>query len=252
MTSNYNYNNQNRLLTHVINTNPSINKPSLNSNDLVNRANSTELVYKSGIIDTLYVVNDSVFAIVRKNYAPEFFSNGDQKDHGTGWFNTSDGVPPENLTIPELAIKTNISAINNVVYRYIGKPCVVTVKGGVGVYANVSLGGDYLTIFPTKLLMDVRGALGAELNLFSDRGKQLLKDNGFTDEEINNLEALKYETTHTEKTVTFKDEAVWGRDTSTLGTNQLEVVPTDIINGLNKLTLKTRDCHKPTRLFSGK
>lgn len=252
MGSNYNYNNHNRILTNVINSNPSINKPSLNSSDLINRANDTDIVYKAGIIDTLYVVNDSVFAVIRKNYAPEFFNGGDETDHGTGWFNASDGTPPENLTIPELAIKTNISAINNITYRYIGKPCVVTVKGGVALYAEVSLGGDYLTVFPTKLLKDIRGTLGADLDLFSDKGKKLLKDNGFTDDQIKDLESFKYETNHTEKTITFKDEAVWGRDTATLGENQLEIVPTDIINGLNKLTLKTRNCHKPTRLFSGK
>lgn len=252
MSSTYNYKNQNNVLASQALANTALTYSKVNSSDLINRANETSIKYKAGVVETTYLVGDAVFAIIRKNYPPEFLPNGEELDHGEGWFNTGDGISPVGLTIAHLAIKTNINPINSVIDKYIGKPCTVTVKDGVALYASVDLGGDYITSFPTKLLRDVAGALGSSLDLFSDSAKKMLEENGFDNESIEQLEKLKYTEEQKGKIVTFKGEAVWTKDSTKLGPNEVMLEAYPIIPGLNQLGMKTKDCHLPTILFSGK
>ena len=56
----------------------------------------------------------------------------------------------------------------------------------------------------------------------------------------------------TSKINTFEGEALWFKDTASLSKDE-NIIPTnDILVGLNKLGMKTKKCHIPSRLFSGK
>ena len=248
----YNYKNQNNVLASQVLANTTVKYEKENNSTLIHRANETTIKYREGIIETTYVIDDVIYAAIRKNYAPEVSPSGDQTDHGNGWFNVNDGSSPTDLTIADLAIKTNISPINSIVDRYVGKPCTVTVRDGIALYATVNLGGEYITAFPTELLKGVRATLGPTLDLFSDSAKNILVENGYDGEQIDQLRKLKYTDEQKGKVVTFKGEAVWSKDSTKLGPNELVLEGSAIIPGLNQLGMKTKDCHLPTILFSGK
>ena len=217
-----------------------------NSTDFLTTANDTSLIEQQGIIETVYPVNDSVYAVIRKDYP------GKSHDHGDGLFNANDGADPEKMTRADLAVKTNIVAINAVIERYVGARCIVTVKNGIAVYAKVNLGEDNLTVFPPQLLGELR-ATNPDNDLFTDKNIISMKDLGYSEQEIDNLKLFTYTPEEKGKIVYFKDEASWSKDVAAQQKeNELNVTNNPIIRGLNKLGMKTKKCHIPTRLFSGK
>lgn len=222
-----------------------------NSTELISRANDTTILIKEGIIESLYLVNDCVFAIIRKNYVSEFSPTGDELDHGDGWFNNDDGTAPTELTIPELAVRTDINPINSNLNRYIGKRCRVTVKNNIAMYAQIDYGTDSMTVFPTPILKEIRYAV-KDSDIFSEEARNIFKKYGFTDNQINDLKKLKYTDEQKEKIMTFKDEAVWIKDNAKKKSYEVILDALSIVNGLNSQGMKTKDCHLPTRLFSGK
>ncbi len=224
-----------------------------NSSDFINRANETSLVIKEGIISSVFVVDDSVFAVVLKNTEGEVTPSNYQADHGDGWFNGPDRTPVDNITLAELAIPTNISSANIQIERYIGKRCRVTVKNNIAVYAEVELGYPSLTTIPIHVIRKARIALeGKTDDIFSDLGKKYFKDNGYTEEEVEALSDFKYVEDMLGKINTFEGEALWFKDTANKNPNENIIKTNPILLGLNKLGMKTKKCHLPSRLFSGK
>ncbi len=245
-------------MTHKINNilngiTKAINTPSIDATDFVTRANDSSLLILEGTIESLYILNDSVFAVIRKNEGSTFSPSGDLVDHGDSLFNGSDGVPNEDMTVPEIAVLTNIDASNNKLSRYIGKTAKVVVKNNVAVFAEVNLGLPTISIIPANLIRKVRTAIaGQTTDLFSDIGKKYFKDEGYTDEDIQALSEFKYVEAMTSKINTFEGEALWFKDTAGISKDE-NIIPTnDILVGLNKLGMKTKKCHIPSRLFSGK
>ena len=224
-----------------------------NSADFINRANDTSLEIQNGFIDSLFVVNDSVFAIVRKNIPAVISPSGSQIDHGDGFFNGPDRTSIEDTTVAELAIPTNISAINNQLDRYKDKACRVTVKNGVAVYVEADLGFPRLTTIPQSFIRKARIALQAETeDIFSEIGKKYFIDNGYTAEDVENLSDFKYVSEMTGKINTFEGEGLWFKDTANKEPNENVLKNNPLVLGLNKLNMKTKKCHIPSRLFSGK
>ena len=240
----------NNLLNKV---SDSFKEVSNNSSDFVSRANDASLSIQEGIIDSLFIVNDSVFAIVRKNTGGEISPSGFQVDHGDGWFNGPDRTPIIGNLVPALAILTNISAINNNMSVYKNKPCRVTVRNNIAVYVEVDLGYRDFSIFPTRFLMEMRTALENKTDdIFSDIGKEYMKEAGYTDDDIKSLSDFKYVEEMTGKVNTIKGEGLWFKDTAKEKQDENILKNNSIVVGLNKLGMKTKNCHIPTKFFSGK
>lgn len=226
---------------------------SINATDFVTRANDTTMLVQSGIIESLYVIDNGVFAIIRKNINSSFTPTNDQTDHGDGWFNGPDRTPVENVTVAELAILTNIDASNNKLERYIGSECAVTVKNGVATYAEVRLASPSITTILPSIIRKARVALASKTeDIFSDVGKKYFKEQGLTDEDIESLSNFKYLEEMTAKVNTFSGEALWFKDTSQATKDENIIEPNSIMLGLKKLGMKSKKCHIPTRVFSGK
>lgn len=224
-----------------------------NSPDFINRANDTSLVIQDGYIRALFIANDSVFAVIQKNTIGEISPSGFQVDHGDGWFNGPDRTPVEQTTLAELAIPTNISAINTQIDRYLGKPCRVTVKNGIALYAEVDMEFPTLTTIPVHLIRRARLALENKTeDIFSELGRKYFEEEGYSEEDIEALSNFKYVEEMTGKINTFEGEALWFKDTANKNPNENIIKPNSILLGLNKLGMKTKKCHLPTRLFSGK
>lgn len=225
----------------------------LDATDFITRANDTTMLVQNGIIESLYVIDNGVFAIIRKNTNSSFTPSNDQTDHGDGWFNGPDRTPIENVTVAELAVLTNIDASNNKLERYIGKECSVTVKNNVAVYAEVKLGYPSMTTITASVIRKARVALASKTeDIFSDVGKKYFKEQGITDEDIEALSNFKYLEDMTSKVNTFSGEALWFKDTSQATKDENIIEPNSIMLGLKKLGMKSKKCHIPTRVFSGK
>lgn len=245
-------------MTHTINNilngiTKAINTTGIDATDFVTRANDSSLIILEGTVESLYVLNDSIFAVIRKNEGSTFSPSGDLVDHGDSLFNGSDGIPNEDLTVPEIAVLTNIDASNNKLSRYIGKTAKVVVKNNIAVFAEVNLGLPSISIVPTNIIRKIRTAIaGQTTDLFSDIGKKYFKEEGYTDEDIQALSDFKYVEAMTSKINTFKGEALWFKDTASLSKDE-NILPTNkLLVGLNKLGMKTKKCHLPSRFFSGK
>ena len=220
--------------------------------EFIQRANDTSFDILPGIIESVYIVDDSVFAIVRKDYGSRVSERGDQIEHGDGLFNGTDRTPTDNITIAELAIPTNIDASSNV-KRYIGKKCFVYVKNNVAVSAEVSLGFSSLTTISIDAIRRVRESLSSKTeDIFSKEGRETFRQQGYTNEEIENLSNFKYTEDMVGKINTFSGEGLWFKDTSKQDVNENILPPNPLVVGLNKLSMKSKTCHIPSRLFSGK
>ena len=225
----------------------------LNSSEFINRANETTMLKQQGIIESLYVINDSVFAIIRKNTDYVMSASGDLVDHGDSLFNMSDGFSEEDMTVSELAIPINIDASNNKLERYIQKECIVTVNNGVAVSAKVNLGYKNISTIPASFIRKTRLALAGKTNdLFSDIGKKYFKEKGYTDEDIEALSDFKYVQEMTGKLNTVEGEALWFKDTNNKSKDENILKANPLLLGLNKLNMKSKTCHIPSRIFSGK
>lgn len=221
------------------------------SQDFIQRLNQSTIEYKQGYIETLYLINDGVFAIVRKNYSSITNTNGEEIDHGDGLFNSDDGTDPATLTVPELIVKTNINPINTNLNVFIGKPCRVKVKDGIAVLAEIDTTEGVFSIFPPELVRTIRSRVtGGDLS--SPDARYYFKTFGYSDEEIDNLVSFLYNSDHKEKLVTFAGEGVWTKDTNQQKEGEFIMEAPFIVVGLNKLSMKSNNCHIPTRLFSGK
>lgn len=224
-----------------------------NSADFINRANDTSLLKQEGIIEDLYNINDAVYAIVRKNGNYEVSPSGNITDHGDGLFNMAEGTTRENMTVAELVIPTNIDPSNNKLERYFQKKCIVTVENGVAVYAEVFLGYPSITSIPANFIRKARVALAGKTDdIFSDLGKKYFKENGYTDEDVEALSDFKYVEEMVGKINTFEGEALWFKDTNNKGKDENILKVNPLVLGLNKLNMKSKTCHIPSRLFSGK
>lgn len=225
----------------------------LNSADFINRANDTSLIKQEGIIESLYIVNDSVFAIIRKNTDYVLSPSGNLVDHGDGLFNMVEGYPEEDMTVSELSVLTNIDAANNKLQRYVQKRCIVTVNNGIAVYAEVILGYPDISTIPANFIRKARVALANKTtDIFSDVGRQYFKENGYTDEDIEALSDFKYVEEMTGKLNTFKGEGLWFKDTNNKSKDENILKANPLVLGLNKLNMKSKTCHIPSIVFSGK
>lgn len=226
----------------------------MDANDFITRVNDTRLVIKMGIIESLFVVGDSVFATILRNHDMEEAPNGDQLSHGDGLFNTADRQEMDDVLVPEIAVLTNIDASNNKLDRFLGKHCKVLVRNEVAIFAEVLQGEISLTSFPAEVIRATRMYLGVDhQNIFSEKGKEYLREKGYTNEEIEELAKFKYKPDSMSKKInTFLDEATWFKDTSKQQENENIIEPPLIVKGLLKLGMKSKECHIPTRIFSGK
>ena len=218
----------------------------VNSTELITKYNERAKTYERGIIDSLYIIGDDVFAVVRPE--KEITESG---DHLPTFFNSTVGYDIEKITIGELGIKTNIRPMSDVVSSYIGKLCRVTLSNGIAIYAEIDYGAQSLTEIPTVTLRNIRAALG-DSDLFSQKGKNMLLNYGYAPSQIAELEKLTYNMDYKNKMVTFAGEGVWQKDTALQKDNEIILEPVNIVSGLNNLGMKTKNCHIPTRIFSGK
>lgn len=237
------------LLTKVVNPNP----PPMTTSEFLQRANETAFEKLPGIIESIQVVDDSVFAIIKKNHSSRINDKGDQIDHGDGYFNGTDRTPLDDITLAELCIPTNIDASNNNLKRFIGKKCKVSVKNNIAVFAEVDYGFYSLTTIPIHVIRKIRQAMSSKSDsIFSEEGISLFKQEGYTDEEINQLSDFKFQESTIGKVNTFEGEGLWFKDTANKDPSENILKANPLVLGLNKLGMKTKNCHKPTRLFSGK
>lgn len=226
---------------------------SISANDFITRANDTSMVIEEGIIESTFISGEGVFAVIRKNTSSRFSPTGDQIDHGDGWFNGPDRNSVETTTVAELAILTNIDVSNNQLKRYKGSACHVVVKNGIAIYADVRPPYPSLTTIPASFIRKVRVAIeGKSDDIFSDIGRKYFRDAGYSEEDINSLSDFKYVSSMYGKVNTFAGEALWFKDTSQQQEEENIIKPNGIILGLNKLGMKSKNCHKPSRIFSGK
>lgn len=241
-----------QLSERLVNTHQALDMSLVNASSFISRANDVSIEHVTGTIVSLLLINDAVYALIQRNETYSVSSNGSQaEDGGVSYFNAIGGVEAEKHTVSELFIKTNLTAVNNNLDRYKGKRCSVVVRNGVAVYAEVDEGDDNLTVFPNKLLISIRKS-DPNFDLFSTASLAKLRSAGYTDEEIEDLRKFSFKEDMYDKTIAFKDDALWINDTSKPRDNQVLMDPLDIIKGLNKLSMKDKDCHFPSIVFSGK
>lgn len=203
-----------------------------------------------GIIESLMVINDCVYGIIRKNYDYKTSDDISMLDHGWSLFNNGDGSNAEERLLPELLIRTDINPISTVLDRYLGKPCSVTVVKGLAIFATITLGSKSIVNDDVFFFHDIREQLG-EKDILSPLGIEYLKQKGMTRQNIDDLKSVLYKNTYKDKIITVEGEAVWYRDTSTALTNEVILKTNSIWQGLNKVGLKDNDYHTPTVTFSG-
>ena len=226
---------------------------SMNPVDFNTQANNIQLEIQKGIIKELYVLNDSVFATIQKEDISVYSLDDELLEHGNSLFNSIGGLDPLKMTVPELTVLTDIDASNNQLKRYIGKTVRVTVKKGVAVLAEVEQGFNQLTTIPASLIRRARSYLsGVTDDIFSEQGKKFFKENGYTDEDIENLSKFKYVEEMAGKINTFEGEALWFKDTSAQTKDENIIPINDLLVGTNQLGMKSKKCHIPTKIFSGK
>lgn len=222
----------------------------LSSTDFVVKLNSTKVDVKEGIIESLLIINDCVYAIVRKNYDSIRGPDGRVIDRGDGLFNCIDGSYPENYTLPELLIKTNIQAFNTVLQRYIGKKCKVSIREDIPVLAEVSMGETHAVNFDIDVIKQLRERLPYNKGLFDDT--TILKEAGLTDTNIEDLRKCVYDSSYKNKLLTIEGEGTWYRDTSKPITNEIVLKNNSIWQGTNQKGMEDTPYHIPTKVFSGK
>lgn len=226
---------------------------SMNPVDFNTQANNIQLEIQKGVIEELYVLNDSVFATVRKLGMSEFSLDDELLEHGDSLFNSIGGLDPTKMNLAELTIPTDIDASNNQLSRYIGKTVRVTVKKGIAVLAEVEQGFTQLTTIPPSLIRRARLHIqDITDDLYSDVGRMFFKENGYTDEEIDNLSKFSYVAEMAGKVNTFEGEALWFKDTSNKNKDENIIPINDLLLGTNQLGMKSKKCHIPTKIFSGK
>ena len=230
----------------------------LNSNlrttaDHITRINDADIQYMYGTIDTLLSKDDAVYAVIKKMPRYDESYNGDQsEDGGEGFFNVPSGMQVHGLTNDEVFIKTNLSSINTNLDRYQGKRCRVVLRKNIAIYAEIDEGTDSLTVFPVELLVTLRNN-DPNFDLFSKKNLEIFYTLGYTEQELEDLKKFTYDEKMHDKVIAFKDNAVWMNDTSKAKDNQILLDPLGIIKGLSNIAQKkTRDCHFPAVIFSGK
>ena len=230
----------------------------LNSNlrstsDHITRINDANIQYMYGTIDTILCKEDAVYAVIKKIPRYDETSNGDQsEDGGEGFFNVPSGIHVHGLTNDEVFIKTNLSSINTNLDRYQGKRCRVVLRKNIAIYAEIDEGTDSLTVFPVELLVTLRNN-DPNFDLFSKKNLEIFYTLGYTEQELEDLKKFTYDEKMHDKVIAFKDNAVWMNDTSKAKDNQILLDPLGIIKGLSNIAQKkTRDCHFPAVIFSGK
>ena len=221
--------------------------------DHITKINDADIQYMYGTIDTILVKEDSVYAVIKKLpfYTENF--NGDQgEDGGETFFNVPGGLQVHGLTNDEVFIKTNLSAVNTNIDRYKGKRCRVVLRKRVAIYAEVDEGTDSLTVFPAELLITLRNN-DPDFDLFSKKNLEIFYSLGYTEQELEDLKKFTYDEKMHDKVIAFKDNAIWMNDTSKPKDNQILLDPFSIIKGLSNIAQKkSRDCHFPAVIFSGK
>lgn len=216
---------------------------SKHAQDFISRSNDTSVEQVEGIIKDLYIVGNYVRASIERT---------DSEESGIQMFNVSSGINPSMYTLPEVTIKTNINPWDiNARVNYIGKKCKVILRHNVAIYAEIDLGENSLTIFPLSLLREIRLS-DPNLDLFSTDSINRLKKEGYTDDEIEDLRKLTYREQTEGKIYTWNGEAIYCKDTSKPLDNEVILDETKIVQGLNNLGMKDRECHMPSVIFSGK
>lgn len=219
--------------------------------------NTGYVQHLKGIIDSVLLVGDTVFAVVRRDHEsdkPNSFT--DSLAHGdVGWFNVK---PYENLstfTLADLSIPTDITPLANVIQRYVGKPVIVTVQNNIAIFASVVLSPTPLTTVKPSIIREIRSKLTEDAggDIFSKAAEKLWRLFGITQEEVEGLKGLIYNLEeHSSKVITFEGEGNWNKDIAAQQDGELVMKPTNIVLGLNKQGMKTNKCHEPTRIFSAK
>lgn len=223
---------------------------SYNKDDLIHKLNSLHFDTRGGIIESLLVINDCVYAIIKKNYSSILDDNGRTIDVGDGYFNCVDGRYIGNYTLPELLIRTDIEAFNSNISRYIGKPCRVILIRELPVHATVDMGSSSPTVFDIDDIKNLRRSVGSAKSIFDYKDR--LKTLGLTDTNIEDLADCKYDESYKEKLITIEGEGTWYRDTSNPITNEIVLKSNSIWLGVNSSGMNDKKYHIPTKVFSGK
>lgn len=222
---------------------------SSNFSDFKRDLNLNEITYYPGIINNLYVITDTVFAVIEKNYPPR--GENILYDHGDGFFNVKLGAPAP-YVVQELIIPTNIDPMTANLRRYLRRDCTVKVRNNVAIFADVVIDPLPFSNFTPTFLSFVRSNT-SNGDLFSEEAMVIFKKYGYTEEEVKELKNLKYdELEHANKIISFKGDSSWFKDTSLPEDYELVLEPTPDLVGLNKSPGKNKKCHIAIKFLSGK
>lgn len=231
----------------------SLNNSLRDTSDHITRLNDNKLQSMYGVIDTLLVKEDSVYALIKKLPMFTVDDTGEQVDDGgDGFFNVAEGLKVHGLTHDEVFIKTNLSAINLNMERYKGKRCKVILRNNIGIYAEIDEGSDSLTVFPAEMLITLRNN-DPNFDLFSPINLEVFYKAGYSEQEVEELKKFTYDEKMHNKILAFKDNALWMNDTSKPKDGQIFLDSLGIVKGLSNIAQgKSKNCHFPVSIFSGK
>lgn len=222
--------------------------------DFIPNLNTGYSMYLKGKIDSILLRGDTIFAIIERTHQdivdPE---TNETLQHGEGLFNDYANWQGGESTLAELAIPTNLDPNTTDILRYIGRPVMVFVQNGVALSAEAYNSPKALTDIPTRLYMKIREQLKEGEEIYSESAVSLWNSFGVTREKIEGLKDLVYiQEDMSGKKITFEGEGLWGSDTDRVRSGEIRIKPGPLVRGLNKLGMKTNDCHEPTRMFSAK
>ena len=212
------------------------------------QVNTDYVKTERGIIHSILVNGDRVFAVIRKD------DHHLSEDHG-GIFNMFSYENIDDMLIPEIYIPTDILPVGNIVDRYVGKPVNVTVQNRIAIFASVLQSVPTLTTIDPSTIRKVRERLQDKSGeaLFTMAARKIWNSFGVSEDDVSELKKLFFKTEdHAEKVVTVENEGIWGKDTNKQQSGETIIPASPLFNNLNGEGMKSNDCHAPTRIFSAK
>lgn len=216
-------------------------------------------LFLKGIIESVVLRDDTVFAIVRRNHGDlnkAAFREMTEYTHGEyGYFNLDDGLDPDGYTIAELAIPTDITPVGIPLERYLNKDVLVKEVDGIAVFASIAPNPEPLISIPISKIKRVREMLRMtdEDDIFSDVANKFWGFLDVTQDQVKALKGMIYKPEdQADKMITVEGEGVWFKDTDSIEDKEAAIEANLLMLGLNKSGMKSRDCHQPVRIFSAK
>jgi hypothetical protein len=214
--------------------------------DILARDLRRQQLYKSiGIIETVAPMGNVVYAVIRRE---SFNSERGDDDLSPPLYNNPMNRPENTLSLLELLlpiknIDLSISQINP--DNLIGYKVEVVENESTIIEVNlipVSVNS------PVKLELTIQDRIKASNLYKEDPLRQYFGRLGMQDSEIDEYLKIPYNET-AGKVVLFEGESYWHKDTSKLRDSEKQYTLASILTNLKGLPMKSKDCHRPVRLF---